>query len=97
MTMERQNEFLFPDGPEPSLQLPDPRAGFYGEVAEVWHLPLGQPVRVLLRGHDLPEVAGRLELERAPDLPLNSREVLQLSAGGITFLSTQVQGWTLLG
>ena len=52
---------------------------------------------MLLRGHDLPEVSGRLELERAPDLPLNPREVLQLSAGGITFLSTQVQGWTSLG
>ena len=94
--MERQNEFLFPDGPEPSVQLPDPRAGFYGEVAQVWRLPLGAPVRVLLRGHDLTEVSGRLELERAPDLPLNPREVLQLSAGGVAFLSTQVLGWTLL-
>lgn len=94
--MERQNEFLFPDGPVPSVQLPDPRAGFYGEVARVWSLPLGEPVRVLLRGHDLLEVSGLLELERAPDLPLNPRAVLQLSAGGIAFLSTQVQGWTLL-
>lgn len=94
--MDRQSEFLFPDGPEPGLQLPDPRAGFYREVVDVWHLPLGQPVRVRLRGHDFPEVSGRLELERAPDLPLNPREPLQLSAGGIAFLSTQVQAWTLL-
>lgn len=95
--MERQNEFLFPDGPEPSVQLPDPRAGFYGEVAQVWNLPLGERVRVLLRDHDFPEAAGRLELERAPDLPLNPKESLRLSAGGIAFLSTQVRGWSLLG
>ncbi len=97
MFMERQGEFLFPDRREPSVQLPDPRAGFYREVAEVWHLPLGQTVRVLLRGHDFPEVSGRLELERAPDLPLNPREPLQLSASGIAFLSTQVQAWSLIG
>ena len=95
--MERQSEFLFPDGPGPDLHLPDPRTGFYSEVAQVWRLPLGQPVRVLLRGHDLPEVAGRLELERAPDLPLNAREPLQLFAGGVAFLSTQVQAWSLIG
>ena len=95
--MERQSEFLFPDGPGPDLHLPDPRAGFYREVAEVWQLPLGECVRVLLRGHDLPEVSGRLELERAPDLPLNPREPLQLSVGVVAFLSTQVEAWSLIG
>ena len=94
--MEKQPEFLFPEGPVPSAELPDPRAGFYSEVAEVWHLPLGQRVRVLLKGHDLPEVSGRLELERAPDLPLNPREPMQLSAGGVAFRSTQVNSWSLI-
>lgn len=95
--MEKQPEFLFPEGPAASVELPDPRAGFYGEVAELWHLPLGQRVRVLLKSHDLPEVSGLLELERAPDLPLNPREPLQLSVGGIRFGSTQVNSWTLIG
>jgi hypothetical protein len=95
--MENQNEFLFADGPAPEVHLPDPRSGFYSEVTAAWHLPLGQKVRVLLKGHDFPEVAGCLELARAPDLPLNVRESLQLSVGGITFLSTQVESWSLLG
>ena len=95
--MERQNEFLFPEGPMPAIELPDPRAAFYNEVVQVWHLPLGQRARVELRGHDLPEVSGRLELDRAPDLPLNPREPLHLSVGGITFRSTQVASWSLIG
>jgi hypothetical protein len=95
--MENQSEMLFADGPNPMLHAPDPRAGFYREVAEVWHLPLGERVRVLLKGHDLPEVAGCLELVRAPDLPLNAREPLQLSVSGVPFLSTQVQSWSLIG
>ena len=95
--MENQNEFLFADGPVPDLLLPDPRSAFFSEVSAVWHLPLGQKIRVLLKGHDFPEVAGRLELARAPDFPLNVREPLHLSVGGITFLSTQVESWSLLG
>jgi hypothetical protein len=97
MSLPQQNEFLFADGPAPELHPPDPRAGFYREVSDLWHLPLGERVRVLLRGHDLPEAAGRLELERAPDLPLNAREPLHLSAGGVSFLNTQVESWSLLG
>jgi len=95
--MDHQSEFLFPDGPNSDLHLPDPQAGFYREVAQRWHLPLGERVRVVLQGHDFPEAVGRLELERAPDLPLNPREPLHLSAGDITFLSTQVQAWSLIG
>ena len=94
--MEKQNEFLFADGPNSDSNLFDPRSGFYQEVSALWHLPLGEQVRVLLRQHDLLEVAGRLELERAPDLPLNARESLHLSAGGISFLSTQVQSWSMI-
>jgi hypothetical protein len=95
--MENQSDFLFADGPVPDLLLPDPRSAFYGEVAAVWNLPLGQKIRVLLKGHDFPGVAGCLELSHAPDLPLNVREPLQLSVGGITFLSTQMASWSLLG
>jgi len=94
--MDQQNEFLFADGAEPILAMPDPRAGFFLEVSQIWNLPLGQRARFELRGHDLPEISGRLELARAPDLPLNAREVLQLSVGRIAFKSTQVQGWSLL-
>ena len=95
--MEKQNEFLFPDGPAPSVELPDPRAGFYREVAQTWNLPLGQRTRLELRQHDLPEIAGVLELVRAPDLPLNSREPLSLCVGSIAFLSTQVVSWSVVG
>ena len=95
--MENQSDFLFADGPIPEMHPPDPRLGFYREVAEVWNLPLGEVVRVMLRAHDLPEVTGRLELNRAPDLPLKAKEPLQLTAGGVAFLSTQVQAWSLLG
>lgn len=95
--MEQQGEFLYADGAEPIMDVPDPRSGFYAEVTELWGLPLGQSVRLLLKGHDVPEVSGRLELNRAPDLPLSSREPLHLSAGGVLFLSTQVQAWSLIG
>lgn len=97
MSLPQQHEFLFADGPAPELHPPDPRAGFYREVSDTWHLPLGERVRVLLRGHDLPEAVGRLDLERAPDLPLKAREPLQLVVGRISFLSTQVESWSLLG
>ncbi len=94
--MDQQNEFLFADGAEPLIAIPDPRAGFYREVAQIWNLPLGQRARLELRDHDLSEISGRLELERAPDLPLNPREPLQLSVGGIIFRSTQVKSWSLV-
>ena len=94
--MDQQNEFLFADGAEPLMAIPDPRAGFYREMNQIWKLPLGQRARLELRDHDLSEISGRLELERAPDLPLNAREPLQLSVGGITFRSTQVQAWSLI-
>ncbi|MBI2496666.1 MAG: hypothetical protein HYV75_01625 [Opitutae bacterium] len=97
MSLSQQDELLFADGSAPELHPPDPRAGFYREVTDIWQLPLGERVRVLLRGHDLAEAVGRLELERAPDLPLNGRVPLHLTAGGVSFLSTQVESWSLLG
>jgi len=95
--MEKQDEFLFAGGPEPEMQPPDPRAGFYREVAGTWGLPVGQKIHLLLRRHDLSDVVGILEMERAPDLPLNPKEPLRLSAGGVAFLSTQVQSWNIIG
>jgi hypothetical protein len=94
--MEAQAEFLYADGVDPKLAPPDPRENFYREVAAVWSLPLGERVRVALHHHDLPEVSGRLELAGAPDLPLNAHEPLRLQIGQITFLSPQIQNWTLL-
>jgi len=95
--MEKQNEFLFSEGAASEFFPPDPRGGFYREVAAVWRLPVGEHVRILLRDHDVPEMAGRLELERAPDLPLNAREALRLSAGGVFFRSTQILSWSIGG
>lgn len=93
--MEKQNEFLFGEGPAPEIFPPDPRDGFYLEVAAIWQLPLGERVLVLLRDHDVSEIAGRLELEHAPDLPLNAREPLRLLAGGVSFRSTQILSWSI--
>ncbi len=95
--MEKQNEFLFSEGPESEFFPPDPRGGFYREVAVVWQLPVGERVRVLLRNHDVSEVAGTLELEHAPDLPLNAREPLRLLVGGVSFRSTQILSWSIAG
>jgi hypothetical protein len=93
--MEQQPEFLFIDGPAPVLQLPDPRAPFYAEVAAAWQLPVGREVQVTLREHDLPHLHGRLELARAPDLPFDPRQPLALRVGAVEFSSRQVAGWSL--
>jgi hypothetical protein len=95
--MEKQNEFLFGDGPAPEFIPLDPLGAFYREVAAIWQLPVGDRVRVFLRDYDLSEVAGRLELEHAPDLPLNAREPLRLLAGGVSFRSTQILSWSIAG
>ncbi|HEY4245616.1 MAG TPA: hypothetical protein VGM64_02105 [Lacunisphaera sp.] len=95
--MEKQNEFLFSEGPTSEFFPPDPCGGFYREVATIWQLPVGERVRVLLRDHDVAEIAGRLELEHAPNLPLNARESLGLMAGGVSFRSTQILSWSIAG
>ena len=95
--MERQNEFLFSAGSAADIVPPDFRGQFYREAASVWQLPVGEKVHILLRDHDVPEVVGRLELECAPDLPLNAREPLHLLAGGVSFRSTQISSWSLVG
>ena len=93
--MESQQDFLFADGPAPELHLPDPRSNLYADVAALWQLPVGQPVRVDLTGHHFAELNGRLELARAPDLPLDRRETLALRIGPIEFTSRQIVAWTL--
>ncbi len=94
--MEAQEEFLFADGPAPELHLPDPLADFYAEVAAKWEIPLGQPVHIALREHQFADLQGRLELSRAPDLPLDRREALALRIGTIEFSSRQIVAWSLV-
>jgi hypothetical protein len=93
--MEEQSEFLFAGGPVPELHPPDPRAGFYGEVSAAWQIPVGQIVHVDLRGHNFSDLQGRLELSRAPDLPLDPRQPLSLRIGNIEFSSAQLAAWSL--
>lgn len=93
--MAEQHEFLFADGPTPEVHLPDPRSGFYAEVAAVWQLPVGENVHVDLSGHNLSYLKGRLELAHAPDLPLDRRETLALRIGTIEFSSRQIAAWSL--
>lgn len=95
--MGEQNEFLFSNNPAPELFPPDPRGGFYREVAAVWQLPVGEHFHILLRNHDVSEVTGRLEPERVPDLPVNAREPLRLPAGAVSFRSTQTLSWSIAG
>jgi hypothetical protein len=94
--MESQQDFLFADGAAPELHLPDPRSNLYADVAGLWQIPVGQSVRVELTGHHFPELRGRLELARAPDLPLDRRETLALRIGNIEFTRRQIAAWSLL-
>jgi hypothetical protein len=94
--MESQQDFLFADGPTPELHLPDPRSGLYADIAALWEIPVGQHVRVDLTGHQFSELQGRLELARAPDLPLDRRETLALRIGSIEFSHRQVSAWSLI-
>ena len=93
--MDPQSEFLFADGPAPELQPPDPRSGFYDEIAALWQIPVGQRVHVALREHQLADLDGLLEFSRAPDLPLDRRAALDLRIGTIEFSSRQIVAWSL--
>lgn len=94
--MDDQGEFLFADGPVSEIHLPDARSGLYEEIGTLWQIPVGQVVHVDLEGHQLSDLQGRLELARAPSLPLDVRESLQLRIGTIDFNSRQVVGWSLV-
>ena len=93
--MESQQDFLFADGPTPELHLPDPRSNLYAAIAALWQIPVGQLIRVDLTGHHFSELRGRLELARAPDLPLDRRESLALRIGTIELTSRQITAWSL--
>lgn len=93
---EQQEEFLFADGPAPEFHLPDPRSSFFEEVAALWDLSVGQIAHVNLNGHNMSDLQGRIELARAPDLPLDRRESLALRIGTIEFSSRQIASWSLV-
>lgn len=94
--MEQQTDFLFADGPEPELHPPHPLADFYHDVAALWELPIGERVHVALRSHQMADLHGRLELHRAPDLPLDRHAELVLRIGQVEFTSRQIIGWSLV-
>jgi len=94
--MESQPEFLFADGPAPELHLSDARSALFADIAALWQLPVGDLVHVDLTGHQFAELRGRLELARAPDLPLDRREILALRIGTIELTSKQIAAWSLL-
>ena len=93
--MEYQSELLFGEGAAPTMHLPDPNSGFFAEVSAAWHLPIGQPARVTLHSHSFDDLRGRLDLARAPDLPLDPRQPLALRIGTIEFTSRQIVSWSL--
>ena len=92
----QQGEFLFAEGPASELHVPDPRSNFYAEIAALWQIPVGELAHVDLKGHNMSDLQGRIELARAPDLPLDRREALALRIGKIEFTSRQIVTWSLL-
>ncbi len=94
--MYEQDEFLFADGPQPELHLAHPLDDLLRQIATLWGLPIGSRARVTLNDPALPVLEGKLELERAPDLPLNVRESLRLKLRGIMFTSRDIASWSLL-
>ena len=94
--MERQGEFLFADGPEPTILPGDPHSNFYREITGHWRLPMGDFVRIELKQHSLAHLQGRLDLSHAPDFPLDPRLPLRLRIGTLEFSSQQIINWSLL-
>ena len=92
---EQQNEFQFLEGAPSDMALPDPRSSLFADIATLWELPVGQVAHVNLSGHNMSDLEGRIELARAPDLPLDRREVLALRIGTIEFSSRQIVSWSL--
>lgn len=99
--MSTQQEFLFIDGPADT-----PGAGatssseerIIEEIRAAWRLPfVRQKVRVALRGCDVCEMNGLLEIaEPAPDYPFDAAKPLRLRIDGITFAHTQIISCVLL-
>ena len=95
VTPSDQLEFLLVGAADGMAHLADPLGDFREHVSALWHLPLGQRVRVDLRDCELPWLQGRLELAQAPDLPLDTRQALMLRIGTIEFSSRQIVAWAL--
>ncbi len=76
--------------------MPDPLGDLVADICRLWSLPIGDPVRVTLRNHSMPHLSGRLKLSRAPDLPLDPRELLHLRIGEFEFTSRQISSWAIL-
>lgn len=93
--MDEQSEFLFADGVQPELHVAHPLDDFFQAVAEKWSLPIGRAVRMTLRDPALPLLEGKLELDHAPDLPLNPRETLTLRIRGLVFTTHEIASWSL--
>jgi len=91
-----QHEFLFADGPQPELHLAHPLDDLFVAIAAGWGIPVGRDVRLNLANSSLPELTGKLELVRSPDLPLDGREPLYLRLKGVLFTHREIANWTLL-
>ncbi len=79
---------------QPELHVAHPLDDLFQAVADLWSLPIGRIVRVDLRDPALPPVEGKLELQRAPDLPLNPREPISLRVRGLN-TSVEIASWSL--
>jgi hypothetical protein len=91
-----QDEFLFADGPQPELHRTHPLDDLFVTIAEAWGVPVGRGVRLNLINSALPELTGKLEVVRSPDLPLDGRELLYLRLKGVLFTHREIANWTLL-
>ena len=94
--MDEQSELSFAEGPAPDVPLEHPLEDLLEAIAARWELPIGRRVRVTLRDSALPDVVGKLELMRAPELPLDPREVLALRVGGLSFTAREIASWSLV-
>jgi len=90
-----QLEFLLVGADDGTSQLADPLGELRAQIAAAWELPLGQRVRVDLRDDALPGLDGRLELARAPELPLDPNRPLALRIDRTEFSSRQIVAWLL--
>jgi hypothetical protein len=63
------------------------------EIAQVWALPLGEPVEITLRRGELRELRGKLELAVAPEYPWQARQSLKLRIAGYSFDSSDIERW----
>lgn len=92
-----QGEFVFVEGWTPPLGVVPGggAAGVVDEIAAVWRLPVGRRARVRLRAHEVPSVAGLLEVAIPPSWPFDARRELGLRVGAVEFTNRQVESWVL--